>query len=65
MFPYRGTFVRHFGADEVVADAIQVLFLHGGEDYQVSHPNADGDAGLSLTVDEILLPEIAPAANGV
>jgi AraC family transcriptional regulator len=62
VFPYRGTYVRHVGEDEVVADASQVLFFHAGEDYQVSHPNPGGDASLALTVDEALLREIAPPA---
>jgi AraC-like DNA-binding protein len=61
-FPYRGTYVRHVGDEEVVADASQVLFFHAGEDYRVSHPNPGGDATLSLTVDEQLLREIAPPA---
>ena len=60
VFPYRGTYVRHVGDDEVVADASQVLFFHAGEDYQVSHPNPGGDASLALTVDETLLREVAP-----
>jgi AraC-like DNA-binding protein len=62
VFPYRGTYVRHVGDDEVVADASQVLFFHAGEDYQVSHPNPGGDASLALSVDEGLLREIAPPA---
>ena len=62
VFPYRGTYVRHVGDDEVVADASQVLFFHAGEDYQVSHPNPGGDASLALTVDETLLREVAPTA---
>ena len=62
VFPYRGTYVRHVGDEEAVADASQVLFFHAGEDYQVSHPNAGGDASLALTVDEALLREIAPPA---
>jgi AraC-like DNA-binding protein len=62
VFPYRGTYVRHVGDEEAVADASQVLFFHAGEDYQVSHPNPGGDASLALTVDEALLREIAPPA---
>ena len=61
VFPYRGTYVRHVGADEAVADASQVLFFNAGEDYQVSHPNPGGDASLSITLDEVLLREITPA----
>jgi len=62
VFPYRGTYVRHVGSDDAVADASQVLFFNAGEDYQVSHPNPGGDASLSMTLDEVLLREIAPAA---
>jgi hypothetical protein len=62
VFPYRGTYVRHVGAAETVADASQVLFFHAGEDYQVSHPNPGGDASLALTVDDRLLREVSPPA---
>ncbi|SEJ40153.1 helix-turn-helix domain-containing protein [Frateuria terrea] len=62
VFPYRGTYVRHVGSNDAVADASQVLFFNAGEDYRVSHPNAGGDASLSLAVDEALLREVAPAA---
>src|SRR6185312_7103610 len=34
VFPYRGTYVRHVGDEDAVADASQVLFFHAGEDYQ-------------------------------
>jgi AraC-like DNA-binding protein len=60
VFPYRGTYVRHVGPDEVVADASQVLFFNAGEVYQVSHPVAGGDASLVIEVDQPLLREIAP-----
>jgi AraC-like DNA-binding protein len=60
VFPYRGTYVRHVGDEEAVADASQVLFFNAGEAYQVSHPNPGGDASLSLAVDPHLLREIAP-----
>jgi AraC-like DNA-binding protein len=62
VFPYRGTYVRHVGADEAVADASQVLFFNAGEDYRISHPNPGGDASLSIAVDDALLRELAPAA---
>jgi AraC-like DNA-binding protein len=60
VFPYRGSYVRHVGDEDAVADASQVLFFQAGEDYQVSHPNPGGDASLAITVDEGLLREIAP-----
>lgn len=60
VFPYRGTYVRHVDGGEAVADASQVLFFNAGEDYQVSHPHAGGDASLAFTIDETLLREIAP-----
>ncbi len=62
VFPYRGTYVRHVGEDEAVADASQVLFFNAGEAYRISHPNPGGDASLALTVDPHLLREIAPPA---
>jgi AraC-like DNA-binding protein len=61
VFPYRGTYVRHVDSDDAVADASQVLFFNAGEDYRISHPNPGGDASLSMTLDEVLLREIAPA----
>ena len=62
VFPYRGTYVRHVGHDDAVADASQVLFFNAGEDYQVSHPTAGGDASLSMALDQALLRELAPPA---
>ena len=60
VFPYRGVYVRHLGAQEVVAEANQVLFFNPEESYAVSHPVTGGDACLSLTVEESLLRELAP-----
>jgi AraC family transcriptional regulator len=62
VFPYRGVFVRHLGRDQAVAEANQVLFFNGGENYRVSHPVAGGDACLSLVISEPLLRELAPSA---
>ncbi|WP_242112724.1 helix-turn-helix transcriptional regulator [Luteimonas aquatica] len=61
VFPYRGVYVRHVGSREAVAEASQVLFFNTGEGYQVSHPVTGGDASLSLSVDEAILRELAPA----
>ena len=60
VFPYRGVYVHHVGRGETVAEANQVIFINGGETYQVSHPVAGGDASLSLTVSEPMLQELAP-----
>lgn len=60
-FPYRGSYLRHVGNDEVVADASQVLFFNAGEPYRISHAHSGSDASLVLTVDEALLHEIVPA----
>ncbi len=62
VFPYRGTYVRHVGAEASVADASQVLLFNAGETYQVSHPVRGGDASLSLDVEPTMLRELAPPA---
>jgi AraC family transcriptional regulator len=61
VFPYRGTYRRQTGDDEVVADASQVLLFNAGETYRLSHPHPGGNASLVLVVDEAMLREIAPA----
>lgn len=60
VFPYRGTYVRHVGQDDAVADANQLILFNRGEVYQISHPVAGGDASLSLALDEGLLRELVP-----
>lgn len=60
LFPYRGTFVRQVGREDVVADASQVLFCHAGELHRLVHASAGGDASLRLQVDAAMLREIAP-----
>ena len=60
VFPYRGTYVRHLGHDQAVAEANQILFFNAGEGYRISHPIAGGDASLSLTIHSSLLLEMAP-----
>lgn len=62
VFPYRGAYVRHLGADDAVAEANQVLFFNAGEAYRVSHPVAGGDASLTLVLAEPLLRDLAPQA---
>lgn len=62
VFPYRGTYLRRVGQDVAVADANQVLFFNGAQEYSISHPVAGGDACLSLAVDPALLHELAPKA---
>ena len=60
VFPYRGTYVRHVGADAAVADASQVLLFNAREAYRISHPHAGSDASLVLQIDETMLRELAP-----
>ncbi len=60
VFPYRGVYMRHVAGEDVVADANQVLFFNAGEEYRVSHPQAGGDACLSISLAEPLLHELTP-----
>ena len=60
VFPYRGTYVRHLGHDQTVAEANQVLFFNAAEGYRISHPVPGGDASLSLAISPSLLLELAP-----
>ena len=62
VFTYRGTYVRHVGQNQSVAEANQVLFFNAGESYRVSHPVSGGDACLSLVAHPTLLAEIAQPA---
>ena len=62
VFPYRGSYLRHVGSDESVADANHVLLFNAGEGYQVSHPIGGGDASLVMVLAEPLLRELAPPA---
>lgn len=62
VFPYRGSFVRHVGGEDIVADASQVLFFNAGERHELTHPHAGGDASLVLEVEGSMLREIAPPA---
>lgn len=60
VFPYRGTYVRHVGEDQAVAEANQVLFFNANEEYRISHPVPGGDASLTLDIDQAQLHEMAP-----
>jgi len=62
VFPYRGTYVRHLGGNQAVAEANQILFFNVGEGYRISHPIVGGDASLSLTIHPSLLLEMAPVS---
>ena len=57
--PYRGIHVWHVGGDDVVADANQVLFVTGGESYQLSRPLPGRDAELIITPEVDVLSELA------
>ena len=60
--PYRGFFIWHVGADEVVSDANQVLFVSGGESFHLSEPLPGGYGELIVTPDPELLAELAGTA---
>jgi len=60
VFPYRGIYVRHVGRDDAIAEANQLLFFNGGEEYRVSHPVEGGDGSIELVVAEDFLRELAP-----
>src|SRR5262252_3215286 len=60
VFPYRGTYVRHLGRDDAVAEANQVLFFNAHEGYRVSHPVPGGDASLDIVLSEPILDELSP-----
>lgn len=60
VFPYRGVYVRHVLLEDIIAEANQVLFFNGGDEYRVSHPVAGGDASLVLVISEPMLRELAP-----
>jgi AraC-like DNA-binding protein len=60
VYPYRGVYLRHVGGDQAVADANHVLFFNEGQGYQVSHPVTGGDASLVLSVNDVMLRELAP-----
>jgi len=60
VFPYRGVYMRHVGADQAVAEAGQVLFFNADEGYRIAHPVSGGDACLSFALSPDLLLELAP-----
>ena len=62
VFPYRGVYVRHLGADQVVAEANQVVLFNATEGYRISHPVPGGDASVTLVISEPQLRELAPRA---
>jgi AraC family transcriptional regulator len=62
VFPHRGVYLRHVGADQAVADANHLLFFNANEGYQVSHPVRGGDESLSLVLKDEILHELVPAA---
>lgn len=60
-FAYRGVFVRHVGAELVIAEPNQVLFFNAGEAHRIAYPLPAGAARLELEIEPELLSEIAPA----
>ena len=56
--PYRGLFVWHVGADDVVSDANQVLYVSSGQPFRLSEPVSGGYAELIITPALELLSEL-------
>src|SRR5262245_24025895 len=61
--PYRGFFIWHVGADDVVGDANQALFVSGGEAYRVSEPLSGGYAELIVTPNLELLCDLVQTSE--
>jgi AraC family transcriptional regulator len=61
--PYDGLFVWHVGADDVIGDANQAVFVRAGEPYRMSAPIGDGYAELIITADACVLADIAGVAE--
>lgn len=59
--PYRGLFIWHVGAEEIVGDPNQVVYVTGGEEYRVSRPFPDGYGEVIITPNHEVLCEIAGA----
>jgi len=57
VFPRRGAFVVHHGAERSVIDANHVLFFTAWRTHRVSHLNLEGDACTVLRFDEAVLDE--------
>lgn len=57
--PYRGLFVWHVGAEEVVGDANQVVYVRRNEAYRMSAPLESGYAELIITPRIDMLAEVA------
>ncbi|MDM9619986.1 helix-turn-helix domain-containing protein [Rhizobium sp. S96] len=60
VYPYRGVFMRHVGRNDTVAEANQMLFFNAAQGYRISHPVDGGDACIDLSIDDVLLAELAP-----
>jgi AraC family transcriptional regulator len=61
--PYDGLFVWHVGNDDVVAEANQVLFVSGGEAFQVSQPIGGRYRELIITPAVSILAELAQTTD--
>jgi AraC-like DNA-binding protein len=63
VIPYRGNFVRRVGARIAHADVNQALFFNADEEYRIDHITDDGDACLSIDVNDRALDELSGAAR--
>jgi AraC family transcriptional regulator len=60
VFTYRGTFARHVGRSDVIANANHVVTFNALEPYTITHPTRGGDASISMHVDADVVEETIP-----
>lgn len=63
VIPYRGNFVRRVGTRIAHADVNQALFFNADEEYRIDHITDDGDACLSIDVNDHALDELSGAVR--
>lgn len=63
VIPYRGNFVRRVGMQVANADVNQALFFNAEEEYRIDHITDEGDACLSMDVNEQVLAELSGTAR--
>ena len=60
VFTYRGTFARHVGRRDVIANANHVVLFNALEEYTITHPTGGGDGSISMHLDANVIEETIP-----